>query len=185
MKKLNTKSLILCSLFSALIAAGAFIKIPIPFVPFTMQFMFTNLAGLLLGKRLGTTSVLVYIFIGLMGIPVFTMGGGLGYLLQPTFGYIIGMAIGTAVTGRLTEGKDSMKTLVAAGFLNILIVYSFGMLYFYIIRKVYMENPISLFNLLIYCGLVFIPGDSLSAVLGAYITKRLGPYLYKQTGLQP
>ena len=145
--------------------------------------MFTNLAGLLLGKKLGAISVIVYIFIGLAGMPVFTQGGGPAYVLQPTFGYIIGMALGAWLAGRLTEGKDKMKTLVFAGFLNIIVVYSIGMLYFYIIRNVYMQTPISLANLLIYCGLVFIPGDGLSTVLGAYIAKRLRPFLYKQSGL--
>ena len=74
MNKLNTKSLILCSLFAALIAVGAFIKIPIPVVPFTLQVLFTTLAGLLLGPRLGAISVGIYLLVGLIGIPVFTQG---------------------------------------------------------------------------------------------------------------
>lgn len=93
MKKqpLKTNQMILSALFTALISIGAFIKIPIPVVPFTLQFLFTMLAGLLLGGRLGTLSVLVYILLGLVGLPVFTEGGGLAYLLKPTFGYIIGL----------------------------------------------------------------------------------------------
>ena len=53
----KTKTLIYCSLFTALIAAGAFIKIPVPVVPFTLQYLFTMLAGLLLGSKRGTISV--------------------------------------------------------------------------------------------------------------------------------
>ena len=60
MNKLSTKSLILCSLFAALIAVGAFIKIPIPVVPFTLQVLFTTLAGRLLGPKLGAISVGIY-----------------------------------------------------------------------------------------------------------------------------
>ena len=57
---MKTKGVIYCGLFTALIAVGAFIKIPIPVVPFTLQYLFTMLAGLLLGSRLGTLSVLSY-----------------------------------------------------------------------------------------------------------------------------
>ncbi|WP_053956843.1 biotin transporter BioY [Inediibacterium massiliense] len=89
---LKTNELILCALFSALISIGAFIKIPVPMVPFTLQFLFTNLSGLLLGKKLGSLSVGIYIVIGLLGLPIFTSGGGIGYIFEPTFGYIIGMA---------------------------------------------------------------------------------------------
>ena len=99
MNKLSTKSLILCSLFAALIAVGAFIKIPIPVVPFTLQVLFTTLAGLLLGPKLGAISVGIYLLIGLIGIPVFTQGGGPSYIFQPTFGYLIGFLIGTYFTG--------------------------------------------------------------------------------------
>ena len=74
---LSTKSMILSALFVALIAIGAFIKVPVPVCPFTLQLLFTTLAGLLLGANLGFVSVCVYIIIGLIGIPIFTEGGGL------------------------------------------------------------------------------------------------------------
>lgn len=65
-----------CSLFTALIAVGAFIKIPIPVVPFTLQFLFTTLAGLLLGSKMGAVSVIAYMVLGLVGLPIFSEGGG-------------------------------------------------------------------------------------------------------------
>lgn len=177
-KLLDTKSLVLCALFTSLIAAGAFIRIPVPLVPFTMQFMFTNLAGLLLGGRRGFISVLLYIIIGLAGIPVFTQGGGPGYVLQPTFGYILGMALGTWLAGLIADrGGGSIKTYLAAGLLNLIAVYVTGMIYLYFIKDLYLGTPISAANLLIYCCLVFIPGDGLSLVLGAIIAKRLRPRL--------
>ena len=61
----KTKQLVFCSLFTALIAVGAFIKIPVPVVPFTLQYLFTMLAGLILGPRLGTISVTAYMLLGL------------------------------------------------------------------------------------------------------------------------
>ena len=68
----KTKTLIYCSLFTALIAAGAFIKIPVPVVPFTLQYLFTMLAGLLLGSKRGTISVVAYMLLGLAGLPIFS-----------------------------------------------------------------------------------------------------------------
>ena len=60
----KTKSMIYCGLFTALIAAGAFIKIPVPVVPFTLQYLFTMLAGLFLGSRRGMISVVAYMLVG-------------------------------------------------------------------------------------------------------------------------
>ena len=77
----NVKNNILCGIFAALIAVGAFIKIPIPICPFTLQFLFTNLAGLLLGKKVGSRAVGIYIILGLIGLPIFSEGGGIGYLM--------------------------------------------------------------------------------------------------------
>ena len=85
MAREKTRNLILCSLFAALIAVGAFIRIPIPVVPFTLQILFTTLAGLLLGSRLGATSVCIYIALGLLGLPIFAEGGGFAYVLKPRF----------------------------------------------------------------------------------------------------
>ena len=111
--KSTVYSLILCALFAALIAVGAFIKIPVPFVPFTLQLLFTTLAGIVLGPKYGALSVGVYILIGLCGVPVFTQGGGPGYVLQPTFGYLIGFLIGTFVTGLIVHKvpRPSIKRL--------------------------------------------------------------------------
>ena len=94
---MKTKGVIYCGLFTALIAVGAFIKIPIPVVPFTLQYLFTMLAGLLLGSRLGTVSVLSYMLLGLAGLPIFSEGGGLWYVFKPSFGYIIGFAVAVRV----------------------------------------------------------------------------------------
>ncbi|MEG0035615.1 MAG: biotin transporter BioY [Oscillospiraceae bacterium] len=180
-KGFDTKSMVLCALFTALIAAGAFIKIPVPMVPFTLQFLFTNMAGLLLGKRYGFLSVALYMLIGLIGIPVFTAGGGPGYIFQPTFGYIIGMACGAWVAGYVVErGNKGMKSYLTAGFINLAIVYIFGMIYYYFMAKYHLGNPIGAKALLIYCCLVFLPGDGLSCVVGALLAKRLRPIAFKK-----
>ena len=76
MKHMKTRELVLCALFVALITVGTFVRIPVGTDVYTLQFLFTLLAGLLLGARLGALAVLVYIALGLLGVPVFASGGG-------------------------------------------------------------------------------------------------------------
>ena len=145
MRKLNTKSLILCSLFAALIAVGAFIKIPVPIVPFTLQVLFSTLAGLLLGPRLGVISVGIYLLLGLVGLPIFTKGGGPSYIFQPTFGYLIGFLIGVYVTGSIAHKtkNPSLKRLITASLVGLTIVYIIGMIYYYLIANFYLNTPLT------------------------------------------
>jgi len=173
----RTTRLIICGLFSALIAIGAFIKIPVPVVPFTLQFLFTTLAGLLLGPRWGALSVAVYIVIGLVGIPVFTNGGGISYIIQPTFGYLLGFCAGTYATGAIaaTSALPSLRKLLAANFIGLMIVYSIGMIYYYGIAKFYINQPIGFYSIILYCFLLPLPGDLAICYLSAHLGKRLIP----------
>ena len=71
-KRLSTKSMVLCAMFTALVAVGAFIQIPVPYMDyFTLQFFFVLLAGLILGGNKGAISVGCYVLLGLIGIPIF------------------------------------------------------------------------------------------------------------------
>ncbi|MEG2540629.1 MAG: ECF transporter S component [Clostridia bacterium] len=112
-KKLNTKKLALSGIFIALIIVGAYIKIPTPLVPVTLQFAFCLLAGLLLGGGNGAACVLIYILMGLVGIPVFVAGGGIFYVLQPSFGYMIGFVFGSYAAGKLIRVRS--KNRIANG----------------------------------------------------------------------
>ena len=177
MKTNKTQDLIMCSLFVALIVVGAFIKIPVPVVPFTLQLLFTMMAGLLLGGKLGALSVCVYILMGLLGLPVFAEGGGLAYILKPSFGYIIGFAVASYVTGIIANkvSNPSYKRLFAANFIGLGIVYLFGMVYYYLMSNFYLGNPIGLWPLFLYCFILAVPGDIVLCVLGAFLGKRMIP----------
>lgn len=179
MKKNKTKNMILCAMFVALIAAGAFIKVPVPVVPFTLQFLFTMLAGLLLGGKLGFAAVCIYIILGLSGLPVFAQGGGISYVFQPSFGYIIGFAIAAFVTGTIANqnAKPGYKRLLAANFIGLGIVYSFGMVYYYLISSLYLGTPIGLWPLFLYCFILAVPGDIALCIVGAVLGKRLIPLI--------
>lgn len=176
---LITKNLILCSIFTALIAVGAFIKIPIPVVPFTLQFLFTNLAGILLGRKLGSLSVTMYIAIGLVGIPIFTSGGGISYIFQPTFGYLIGFVAGSWVTGYICEKYkgNSYKKYLLASFTGLAVVYIFGMIYYYLISNYYLNSPLSVGALILYCFILAVPGDIAICFASSSLAKKLIPIL--------
>lgn len=177
--KISTYSLIICGLFSALIAIGAFIKIPVPAVPFTLQFLFTNLAGILLGPRLGSLAVAIYIVIGLLGIPVFTNGGGPGYVFQPSFGYLPGFYMGTYVTGMIaaSSSQPTYRRLLPAGFAGLLLVYLCGMAYYYVMANFFINQPIAVWPLVLYCFLLPLPGDIAICFVSAFLGKRLIPIL--------
>ena len=122
LKRMKTKDLVLCAMFVALIAVGAFIKVPVPVVPFTLQFLFTMLAGLLLGPGNGALAVVIYIVLGLAGLPIFTQGGGPGYIFQPSFGYIIGFAaagfFGPTIMKNVFPATDGFWQQISSAFLS-------------------------------------------------------------------
>ncbi len=175
----KTTSIIYCGLFTALIAVGAFIKIPVPVVPFTLQYLFTMLAGLLLGARLGSLSVFAYMVLGLAGLPIFTEGGGLWYVFKPSFGYIIGFVVGTFVTGWIAEHmkRKIILNYLAANLTGLMIVYAFGMAYYYVICNYVINTPIGVWPLFLYCFLLAVPGDIALSILGAVVAKRVRPVI--------
>ena len=140
---MRVRDMTLSSLFTALMVVGAFVKIPLPGLPVTLQPFFCALAGILLGARLGLLSQLLYIAMGLIGIPVFTKGGGVGYIFEPSFGYILGFAAGAYVIGKISEalGKMSMKNALISLMAGLIVIYAVGIPYTYMILRVYMNQP--------------------------------------------
>lgn len=174
----RTMMMCLCAMFTALIAVGAFIKIPVPVVPFTLQYEFTMLAGLLLGKKYGTISVILYVVLGLCGAPIFTQGGGFGYVMIPSFGYLIGFIPGTFVTGLIAHKNEnpSMKRILAANFAGLAIVYTIGMAYVYIIKNFFLDGDgITFWPLLLNCFILAVPGDIVLCLIAAAAAKKIIP----------
>lgn len=171
-----------CAVFTVLIIVGAFIKIPIPVCPFTLQFFFTTMAGVILGPKRGAISVLLYTILGLVGLPIFAEGGGFWYILKPTFGYMIGFILGTMVTGILVNKlKEKKINIFIASFAGLLVVYAIGMIYYYLIGNFVIDSPIGIWPLFLYCFLLAVPGDILLCILvaltGLRIKKTVSAYV--------
>ena len=179
MTKSKTTNMILCALFTALIAVGAFIRIPVPYLPFSMQTFFVLMAGLLLGRKLGALSVFLYLLLGLIGLPIFTEGGGFGYIFKPSFGFIIGFVASAWVTGAIAFRKPSpsLPRLLGACLAGSGVVYLCGLPYYYLMSHVYVGSNIGVWPLFLYCFILTAPGDIVKSVAAALIAKRLQPVL--------
>ena len=129
-----------CALFVALMVVSAFISIPVQPVPFTFQTVVAVLAGLLLGPKRGGAAVAIYVFMGLLGLPVFTKGGGFAYVYQLTFGYVVGFAAAAFAAGLARgKGKLTLPRAVAGSLVGFFVNYAIGIPYFALIWKYYMH----------------------------------------------
>ena len=174
MKHMKTRELVLCALFVALITVGTFVRIPVGTDVYTLQFLFTLLAGLLLGARLGALAVVVYIALGLLGVPVFASGGGPSYVLQPTFGYLIGFVVQAWLCGRYARrgAQVRFRSLLLVNLLGMAVVYLLGISWFYVFSNFVLDAPIALWAAIFYCGILQAPPDFLLCVAAAALGLR-------------
>jgi biotin transport system substrate-specific component len=148
----SVKEMVLVSLFAVLTAVGALVRVPVGPVPMTFQLLFVLAAGVVLGPRLGPLSQAVYLAMGLVGIPVFANGGGPQYVIEPTFGYMLGFVaaawLAGAITGALWKrpGFPKHAATVLACLAGTLAVYVLGIAYLYLIRNVRFGAGITVFQ---------------------------------------
>lgn len=181
MKENNAKYAAYTGLFTTLIILGAFIKIPVPVIPFTLQFLFVSLAGLLLGAKYGGLSVLIYAALGLAGLPVFTAGGGITYVFFPTFGYIIGFILAAFFTGIISSKMQAnTKNYFFASFSGLIILHIIGIPYYYMISHYILQNTLTFKEIFLFCFVYTVPGDFLLCLLSARIALKLKPFINKE-----
>jgi biotin transport system substrate-specific component len=127
---ITTREITYAALFTALIAVGAFVAIPVGPVPFTLQVLFVLLAGMVLGPRLGAASVAAYLALGLFA-PVYAGGtSGIGALFGPTGGFLLGFIPAVIVTGLVSRtGAPTLLRLIGAGLLGLVPIYILGTLW--------------------------------------------------------
>lgn len=177
MKNSRTLSLTLVAVFAALTAIGAFIKIPLPIVPFTLQIIIVFLAGALLGSKRGLQSQLVYVLVGLAGLPVFTQGGGFMYVLQPTFGYLIGFAVGAYVIGFIIERVEhpTRKHFIFANLIGTAVIYAIGVPYLYLALNLWLDVPTNLSHVLAAGFFSTVGVDIALAIFSGVLATRIYP----------
>jgi len=162
--------MVYASLFGALTAVGAYIIIPLPPVPITLQTLFLGLAGTLLGARLGALSQVVYLLLGILGLPVFAGGkAGLGVLFGPTGGYLIGFVAAAFVIGKLAalKARPGFAWLCLSLVAGAAVIYTLGILQLSLIARLTPAKAMAV-------GLLpFLPGDGIKIVLTAMIALKL------------
>ena len=162
MERSRLRKLLLTAIFAALTAAGAFVHIG----TITLQVFFACVAGLLLGPVWGTVSQGLYVLLGLLGLPVFTQGGGLLYVAQPTFGFLLGLLPLAAVTGYLSKCPRIPLFLCALG--GLLAMYAVALPYFYVATG----QVLPLTELLVTACVPYLPFDGLKLLTACLLIKR-------------
>ncbi len=178
----TVRTAILAALFAALTAVGALIRIPVPPVPFTLQTLSVFLAAGLLSPGGAFTSQVLYLAVGLFGLPIFAGGGGIGYIFDPTFGYLLSFPIAAFVMGVLSKRLQSpdqkarrndklefVYYFVIYGTGSI-VIYTIGITFLFISSKALLGD---IFNVLWMGFVIFLPSDIIKIAVGAWLTIRI------------
>lgn len=131
--KINVKMLVMMAVFVCLMAVSAYIKIPTPWVPVTFQLFVAVASGLFLGPVYGPISMMAYVIAGLAGLPVFASGGGIMYVLMPSFGFLIGFVLSSYVSAILWS--DALPRKILAIISSVIACYIVGIPYFWLIMN--------------------------------------------------
>lgn len=161
---------IYAALFGSLTAIGSFMVIPLQPVPVTLQSLFTSLAGVLLGSSAGAISQIVYVLLGIIGLPVFAGGkAGIGVLFGPTGGYLLGFILAALVIGKIVQMKPDpgLPRLLLALFTGNLVIYAAG------ITQLMLSTHLSVQKALLVGVLPFLPGDLFKVIAAAWLARKL------------
>lgn len=173
---MQQKRLILTALFTALIIVGSYIRFPMPPVPITLQTLFVLVAGFLGGSRMALFSIFIYLLLGFVGLPVYSGGGGIGYLLGPTGGFLVGlipMALVAGLAGNYPHKADHPRRYLLlctlCGLASTLLIYSCGVSWLKVSRslswKVALQGGM----------LPFLVGDAIKLVAAIQIARSFHP----------
>jgi len=167
--KINIRQMTLVSLFAALTAVGAFISIPLYPVPLSLQSLFTLLAAMILGSVMGASSQIIYVLLGVIGLPVFAgFKAGIGILFGPTGGFLLGFIISAYIIGKIVELKKEKNIFYyfLAGIIGTIILYIIGITQLSLVTGIGIKKAITV-------GMLpFLPGDILKILAASFIARK-------------
>ncbi|NLM05837.1 MAG: biotin transporter BioY [Tissierellia bacterium] len=173
----NTKDLVRISIFAALTAVSAFFSIPIGPVPITMQTLVVVLSGMILGSKAGAMSQLVYLLLGLSGLPVFAgFRGGFDSIFRPSFGFLIGFIPAAFFSGKILEDSALTKrTSFTSALVGIITPYVIGIPYMYMVLNFHMGKVINVIEILKIGLIPFIIGDLIKLFIAITVAYKVIP----------
>lgn len=176
---MNTKTIVICAIFAAILCVFSVMTIPIGPVPISMGIFGVMLTAVMLGIKKGTISVVVYILLGAVGLPIFSgFKGGFQVLIGATGGYIwsyilVALLIGL-ITLKLPKNKWlAMLQILIACLLGIVVCYAAGTIQFMAVQDAELAYAVSV------CVLPFIPFDIIKALVAAYLGYTISEALKK------
>lgn len=167
--RFSVKDMVFTAMFAALIAVCSLLSIPVGEVPVTLQTFAVCLSAAMLGWKRGTLSVLIYILLGAVGIPIFAgMKGGFGVLAGPTGGYIVGFLLTALIIG-VTADKSGRRALplTLSMILGVLACYAVGTVWFMVVTKMHIGESLML------CVVPFLIPDAVKLAAAVLLTDRL------------
>ncbi len=175
MKKANTYRMATCAIMAALMCVLGPLSVPIGPVPVTLTNLVIYLAIVLLGWKMATISCALYLLLGLVGLPVFSgFQGGVGKLVGPTGGYLIGYLVVAIIGGFIMEKCEIKTWITMVGFVvATAALYTFGTIWFMIEMQCDFKQAMTL------CVLPFIPFDLIKIVVAVCLGKAVRAALGK------
>lgn len=170
---LSTREIALAGLFTAIMCVlTIMIRVfqPVMIIPFSLQPLVVILAACLLSPRAAFLSMLAYLCIGLIGIPVFSKPpyAGLAYIFLPSFGFLLGFPFAAWIQSKLIR-ENNLKNFILAGLVGVIVMYLFGLPYMYIILNYYLGNTVDIMRVLELGFIPFITFDVIKVILAALL----------------
>lgn len=173
--KITAKDMARVGVFAALhVAAAVFLRFGgESLVPFSLVPFMAFLAAFALGGRLGSLSLVVYCLLGLLGLPVFAKApyGGLVYVLQPTFGFVLGFIVSAWAVGKVNIAKNRGALLAVV--LGVVLVYAVGVPYFYAMLRFYFRRSITWGWVFSVAVLPYLALDLVKAGVAVHLGRKL------------
>lgn len=173
---MKTRQLTQIALMLALLIICSQLTIPLGPVPITLQTFAILMIGLVLPPKYAGLTTLIYLVIGLFGLPVFSGGtGGFGSFISPSFGFVIGFIPASFIISYLKQRlkPETNSKLMGTTLIGTVILYIIGLSYMYIIFRNVLDIETG-FTHVLQLGLIpFIPGDIFKALLAIFVYKRL------------
>ncbi len=174
---MTIKRIAIDSIFLALLIVSTYISIPLSDISLTLQVLVVLLLALILPFIDSEIIIIIYIVMGLIGIPVFSnFSGGISKIFTPSFGFILSFIFVPIIVKLLSKLKiksETLKTLLIS-FIALTSIYIIGILYLFVIKSVYEVNIVSF---IIITVLPLLPFDIIKVVIVCFIIRKLKPTL--------